>query len=161
VSKVFNDRMTAKIDGDFVVFLIGLRVNKPWKLHKWIPVAGAMGPMLRELSKRRELGLLAFNTWVGPTGPLVVQYWRSVEELEDFAKSPALTHKPAWRRFYKNVGLKGDVGIWHETYMVRDGGYETLYANMPQFGLATAGEHIPLTASMHAAAGRRAANAAS
>ena len=23
------------MDGDFVVFLIGIRLNKPWKVHKW------------------------------------------------------------------------------------------------------------------------------
>src|ERR1700712_442341 len=90
MATVTNGRMTADIEGDFVVFLIGMRINKPWKLHKWIPVAGAMGPMLKELSKRKELGLLGFHTWISPTGPLVVQYWRSVEQLEAFAKDPAL-----------------------------------------------------------------------
>lgn len=34
---VIPERMTAKVDGDFVVFLIGMRINKPLKLHKWIP----------------------------------------------------------------------------------------------------------------------------
>ncbi len=27
-------RVTARIEGDCVVFLIGMRINKPWKLHK-------------------------------------------------------------------------------------------------------------------------------
>ena len=39
---VLADRLTAEMDGDFVVFLIGMRVNKPWKVHKWLPVARAM-----------------------------------------------------------------------------------------------------------------------
>jgi hypothetical protein len=30
--------MAAQIEGDFVVFLIGMRIDKPWKLHKWLPV---------------------------------------------------------------------------------------------------------------------------
>ena len=71
-----------------------------------------------------------------------------------------MTHRPAWKAFYKNVGLGGDVGIWHETYVVKDGAYEALYGNMPRFGLATAGTHTPLTGAMHGAAARRAANAA-
>jgi hypothetical protein len=29
--------MAAEMDGEFVVFLIGMRINKPWKLHKWLP----------------------------------------------------------------------------------------------------------------------------
>ncbi len=28
-------RYTGTIEGDFVVFLIGMRVNKPWKVHRW------------------------------------------------------------------------------------------------------------------------------
>jgi fumigallin biosynthesis monooxygenase-like protein len=160
MTKVINGRMTAHIEGDFVVFLIGMRINKPWKLHKWLPVTMAMGPMLRELSQHRDLGLLGFNGWIGPTGPLIVQYWRSVEQLEEFAKSADLTHRPAWKRFYQKVGMGGDVGIWHETYVVRDGAYETLYGNMPRFGLAAAGEHLQVSASMHAAADRRSTNAA-
>lgn len=29
-----KQRLTAEIDGDFVVFLIGMRVNRLWKVHK-------------------------------------------------------------------------------------------------------------------------------
>jgi hypothetical protein len=42
--------MTAEIDGNFVVLLIGMRINKPWKIHKWLPVFLAMPPMLKELA---------------------------------------------------------------------------------------------------------------
>jgi hypothetical protein len=158
MAKAVPGRMTSHVDGDFVVFLIGMRINKPWKLHKWIPIARAMGPMLSQLSKRRELGLMSFHTWVGPSGPLVVQYWRSVEQLEAFAKDPALTHLPAWKAFNKSVGDGGDVGIWHETYTVTGGAYEVLYGNMPQFGLAKVGDYQPIGAATRAAAERRATN---
>ncbi|GAA0573987.1 DUF4188 domain-containing protein [Paractinoplanes ferrugineus] len=151
--------MTAEVDGDFVVFLIGMRINKWWKLHKWVPVGMAMGPMLRELIRRKELGLLHFTTWVGARGPVVVQYWRSVEQLEDFAKDARLPHQPAWKRWNRAVGDSGDVGIWHETYMINGGTYEAFYGNMPAFGLAGAGRPVPLTRKTRAAADRRAANA--
>jgi hypothetical protein len=39
-----RERLTASIDGDFVVFLIGMRFNSWWKLHRWLPVAQAMPP---------------------------------------------------------------------------------------------------------------------
>jgi hypothetical protein len=159
MAKVVPGYMTAEVEGDFVVFLIGMRVNKWWKLHKWLPVAAAMGPMLRELVRRKELGLLHFTSWVGPRGPIIVQYWRSVEQLEDFAKDARLPHRPAWKRWNKAVGDSGDVGVWHETYMVSGGTYEALYGNMPEFGLASAGRAVPLTRATRGAAGRREANA--
>ncbi|MFF5294582.1 DUF4188 domain-containing protein [Paractinoplanes globisporus] len=160
MGKVIPGYTTAEVDGDFVVFLIGMRINKPWKLHKWIPVAAAMGPMLRELMRRKELGLMHFTSWIGPRGPILVQYWRSVEQLESFARDARLPHHPAWKRWNKVVGDSGDVGIWHETYLVRDGGFEALYGNMPTFGLATAGTPAKLTRNTRTAAARRAANAA-
>ena len=159
MSKVFSGYRTAEIDGDFVVFLIGMRVNKWWKLHKWFPVLGAMGPMIAELTRRKELGLLHYSTWMSPRGPLMVQYWRSVEQLEDFARDAALPHRPAWKRWNRAVGESGDVGIWHETYVVHGGTYEVVYGNMPPFGLARAGRPAPLTRVTRQAAARRAANA--
>jgi hypothetical protein len=158
MAKVTPGRMTGTIDGDFVVFLIGMRVNKPWKLHKWIPVARAMTPMLRELSTRKELGLLGYHLWVGPTGPLVVQYWRSVADLEAFARESSLPHRAAWRAYNAAIGSSGDVGVWHETYMVAAGSYESVYANMPRFGLARAGSHAPVTSGMHNSSQRRVSN---
>ena len=32
----------------------------------------------------------------------------------------------------------GDIGIWHETYLIRAGEYETVYGSMPRVGLARA-----------------------
>ena len=154
MARVTAARMTAGIEGDFVVFLIGMRINRPWKLHKWLPVATAMAPMLRVLSQHKDLGLLGFHTWISPTGPLVVQYWRSAAHLERFARDTTLPHHPAWRRFNQRVGADGDVGIWHESYPVEAGRHETVYVNMPRFGLATAGEHLPVARRGDSAAQR-------
>ena len=46
MTKIFNGRFTATTDQPFVVFLIGMRINKWWRFDKWMPVAGAMTPML-------------------------------------------------------------------------------------------------------------------
>ena len=59
MAQVTPGRMTAEMDGDFVVFLIGLRINRWWKVHKWWPVAMAMPRMLRELAAHPESGCLA------------------------------------------------------------------------------------------------------
>jgi Monooxygenase af470-like len=162
MARVIPGRMTADIEGDFVVFLIGMRFNKPWKIHKWWGVFTAMPRMLRELAQNPEIGLLGTMFLIGPRGPVTVQYWRSVEQLEAFARDPRYTHRPAWKAFNKLVGGNGDVGIWHESYMVKAGQYETLYGNMPPFGLATAreAEHLPVARKGQSAAARRGVPAA-
>ena len=52
------ERVTADVDGEFVVFLIGMRINRLWKIHKWLPVARAMGRMLKEVQANPESGFL-------------------------------------------------------------------------------------------------------
>jgi hypothetical protein len=141
MSRVFAGRYTAQIDGPFVVFLIGMRVNKLWKIGKWLPVAREMRPMVEELMAHRELGLLHAQTFLYWRGIALVQYWRSFEQLEQYARNPSLSHLDAWRRFNKAVGADGSVGIWHETYLVQGGQHESVYGNMPRMGLARAGNH--------------------
>jgi len=134
--------MSAEADGDFVVFLIGMRVNKLWKIHKWLPVALAMPKMISELYKNPELGFIGHEQWTGRT-TIMVQYWKSFEHLESYAKSRSSNHLPAWKDFNRKVGSNGDVGIWHETYLSKTGSYETVYNNMPLFGLAKATKCVP------------------
>jgi hypothetical protein len=150
---VVKERMCAEVDGEMVVFLIGMRINKPWKIHKWLPVAIAMPKMLRELGQHPELGLLGAHTWFSRT-VVVLQYWRSIEDLQAYAKNRDSAHLPAWAAFNRAVGKSGDVGIWHETYRFRAGDYETIYANMPLFGLAKATKSVPATGRRESAAGR-------
>ncbi|HEX2149961.1 MAG TPA: DUF4188 domain-containing protein [Actinomycetota bacterium] len=153
MAQVYDGRYTAHIDGDFVVFLIGMRVNKLWKPQKWIPVAREMGPMLKTLFGNPEKGMLGARFgWMG--GPLVVQYWRSFTDLDHFARSAAEPHRPAWQRYNKNVKSSGEVGIWHETFKVRAGEYECVYGNMPRVGLAAAAEHQPVVRKSESAAQR-------
>jgi hypothetical protein len=156
---VVPGRMTADLDGDFVVFLIGMRANKLWKIHKWWPVFTAMPRMLRRL-RGEELGLLGYHVALQLRGPILVQYWRTTEELVHFARSSLYPHLAAWRAFNRNVGFTGgDVGFWHETYVIRAGGYECVYGNMPRFGLAAVGEHVPVAHKGDTAAQRLAPHA--
>jgi hypothetical protein len=152
----YDQRMSAEIDGDFVVFLIGMRINKPWKVHRWWPVFSAMPRMLRELSRRPELGLLGYTMGM----KLIVQYWRSFDHLEAYARSKEHEHLPAWKAFNQALGRsRGDVGIWHETYLVRAGDYEAVYSGMPAFGLGKAGRLQPATGQRESARGRVSAGA--
>jgi hypothetical protein len=145
-------RFGASIEGDFVVFLIGVRVNRPLKLRRWLPVFIAMPRMLKELEKDPDAGLLHYVQGFTTAGPVTIQYWRSFEHLERYARNPDAKHLPAWKRFNQAVRGSGDVGIWHETYRVRAGEYEAIYGNMPRIGLAKAGELAPLGSTSTAAA---------
>ena len=90
--KIFPGRFTANIDQPFVVFLIGMRINQLWAVHKWIPVARAMPSMLATLAKYPAKGLLGVHTWMRWREVLAVQYWRSFEDLESFARRPSEPH---------------------------------------------------------------------
>ncbi|MFV1989571.1 MAG: DUF4188 domain-containing protein [Acidimicrobiales bacterium] len=138
--QIHPGRFTADTDDDFVVFLIGMRVNKPWKVHQWLPVAARMAVMQRQLMQRPDLGCLGIQNFAGRT-TLSLQYWRDFDALDRYAKDPELAHLQPWRAFNKDVRDSGDVGIWHETYHVASGAYETVYGNMPTFGLAAATSH--------------------
>ena len=145
--------MAAQIEGDFVVFLIGARINKPWLVHKWLPVANGMRRMLAELdaAPKEATGLLGYETY----GSLIVQYWRSFEHLERYARAQDLEHFPAWVEFNKkNAKTRGDVGIWHETYLVRAGEYEAVYSGMPPTGLGRVTSLVPARGRMNTARGR-------
>ena len=151
MTQVIPNRMTAEIDGDFVVFLIGMRINKPWMIHKWLPVVLAMGRMLKELAARPESGFLGHIAGM----KVIVQYWRSFEHLDAYAKSQDREHWPAWVAFNKSVGnSRGDVGIWHETFQAHAGEYETVYSGMPPFGLGKVGKLVPATGRRESARGR-------
>ena len=146
-------RFTASPQGPFVVFLIGMRVNRWWKVQQWLPVFAAMPAMVKELSENPELGFLGAQSWFGRT-TIMVQYWSSFEALEAYAKSADHTHLPAWAAFRKRIGDGGDVGIWHETYRIEAGAAESVYANMPPFGLGRATRLEPITAGTSAARAR-------
>ena len=60
-----------------------MRINKLWKIWKWLPVFLAMPRMLRELENSAESGFLGAGQYIGsPRRPMLVQYWRSFEHLE-------------------------------------------------------------------------------
>ena len=150
---IIKERMTAALDGNFVVFLIGARINQPWKIHKWLPVGLAMTRMLKELYENPELGLIHHEMWFSRT-IIQVQYWRSMEQLMSYAKNRNAEHLPAWAAFNRSIGTDGSVGIWHETYSVSPGKYECIYANMPAFGLGKAGRLVKATGRQETAQGR-------
>lgn len=154
MAPVIPGRFTAHTDQPFVVFMIGMRINRLWAVSKWLPTARAMGPMLRTLQQHPEKGFLGGESFLYGRGVGLIQYWRSLEDLERFARNPEDPHAAAWQRFNRTIGSDGSVGIWHETYIVQPGQFESIYVNMPVFGLAKAMHHVPATGQRATAQGR-------
>jgi hypothetical protein len=142
---IFPGRFTAQTDKPIVLFLIGMRINRLWAVHKWLPVALAMPRMLAELSKQPATGMLWYRTYVSGRVVLVQQYWASFDKLLAYAHDKSAAHFPAWAAFNRAIGGNGSVGVWHETYLVEPGKFECIYANMPLFGLAAATNRVSAT----------------
>jgi len=157
VPQIFNGRHAAQIQGDFVVFLIGMRVNQLLRPDKWMPMGAAMPRMLRELAHNPQMGLLHSYLMVGWRSAMTVQYWRSFEQLHAYAHARDAAHLPVWAAFNRAARGNQAVGIWHETYLVRAGRYEAVYVDMPRWGLAAAGELVPAVGRMQSAKSRLAA----
>ena len=157
MSEVFPGRFTARAPSDATaVFLIGLRINTVRGLARSGPVLSAMPRMLGYLAQHGESGLLGFGNWLGRT-TMLVSYWRSVQDVQRFASDPEAPHAAAWREFNKKIGAGRDIGVWHELYNITPGNFEGLYLNMPAFGMAAAGEHLPVADGMRTSRQRMAA----
>jgi Domain of unknown function (DUF4188) len=138
-------RWTADIDGDFVVFLIGVEVRDPEQAGPAVGLLMAMAEMLGELMQDPAKGLLGFQQF-GAVGGVIVQYWRSFEALEAYAKNPSAKHAPVWREWNRLAeDERAGAGIWHETFPVSAGRYEAIYQNMPVTGLQKAGRAITVS----------------
>ncbi len=146
-----NRRITASLEGDFVVFIVGARLNRWWKLPKYLWFLSTMPKMLAEVAANPQSGFLGWE----PLGLTTnVQYWRSLDHLTAYARDRDQTHYPYWVRFNREIGSNGDIGIWHETFLVRAGEYECVYNNMPLRGLAKVSAPIDAVGRAGTAMGR-------
>lgn len=147
MADIVRGRHMAEIDGDFVVFLIGARFSLRHPIRTFRDLGGRRGgmkAMLDYLVAHPEKGLLGYTMGL----PVIVQYWRSFEHLENFARDASDPHAKTWREYYRRQAAHGGgAGIWHETFLVRAGEYEAIYNNMPPLGLGKAGRLVPLAES--------------
>lgn len=79
----------------------------------------------------------------------VWQYWRSFEDLEAWSRRPP--HSEWWRDVLTRMRTRGDVGIYHETFLVPRDRIESIYLECTPAGLSafgTPGEPVgPATTS--------------
>ena len=146
------DRVTHAYEGPLAVFLIGLRVHKPWRLGVVGPTLRAMPKMIVELEKNKaaakrgeeeSLGYLGSRSTVHGLGTTMIQWWRSVDDIYAYAHATPLEHRPAWLAFYRSATADPSaVTLWHETYAVSAA--ESMYAGPAPFGLASIAGTVPV-----------------
>ncbi|WP_439577226.1 monooxygenase family protein, partial [Elioraea sp.] len=91
-------------------------------------------------------------------GLCFVLSWRCLELFVALGRPPAHAHWPAWVAFNRAMkDRSGDVGIWHETYLVSAGRYEAVYSGVPRQGLGAAGRIVDAAGKRETARGRVAA----
>ncbi|UXI69475.1 DUF4188 domain-containing protein [Tahibacter amnicola] len=155
MSRIIKERVTVDEKEEFVVLLIGMRINKWWKVHKWLPVAWSMRTMVKQLGKLTgDSGYLGGEYRTAGNPIVFVQYWRSYDALEKYASNASLHHRKMWGWFFRSIGLKGDVGIYHESYRITPGNYECVYLNMPPFGLGKVFPLVPASKGYASSRGR-------
>jgi hypothetical protein len=141
--QIFPGRYMAENTDDLVVFIIGMRINNRLAVHKWFPVFTAMPGMIQELyAHKDELGFLSMESYFGLRTTAMIQYWRSLDDLIAYAYNEK--HMAAWKNFNQKARNNSAVGIYHETYQIKKGAYESIYVNMPLHGLGKAFKHIPV-----------------
>ncbi len=149
--KIEKGRLTVQNDRDLVVLLIGARINRWWLLPLSLPILATMNRMVEELLADPESGLLGIQRFGAGA---MVQYWASYEQLERYAHNPQKLHRPTWSRYYNKLFKNWAIGIWHETFLVPQGQYEAIYANMPRHGMGRYNDLLPAQGGRNASAGR-------
>ncbi|HEX5018373.1 MAG TPA: DUF4188 domain-containing protein [Actinomycetes bacterium] len=148
-------RWTAEVEGDFVVFLIGALDHDPEVSTEASELLYAMSEMLDELEADPSKGLLGYTRHGEPGAGVIVQYWRSFDALENYARNPDARHQPVWRAWNRLAAdARNGAGIWHETFLVKAGNYEAIYQNMPVTGLQKAGRALTVTEAKESARAR-------
>jgi len=136
-------RITVELEESKIVFLIGLRIRNIWKIHQWWHLVLTMPKILKELRTQKVAGFITGNLWYG-RNILMVQYWDDFKSLEQYARNHSKSHMPIWTYFNLQILSSANVGVWHETYPVEPGKFDAIYTNMPDFGLALAGNVIEI-----------------
>ncbi len=143
-TKIFDGRYTAgSSEEDFVVFIVGMRINQIFSISKWLPVAKSMGPMIKELYQNPQWGFRHTEVLFSWRTITLIQYWKRFDELLSYAHGN--THSMAWKAYNKKINNNGSVGVFHETYKIEKGASESIYNNMPKNGLSKALSHIPVS----------------
>ena len=156
---VFRGRYCADIEGDFCVFHIGAILNGKVPSEKFKELGDAFNEMVKELEADPEkFGFLGASNYISANQSvdtiMSIQYWRSQEQLNAYARDHLSKHLQGMMWTSRVVRDSAHFGIWHESYSVRAGQYESIYINCPQILLGKAGKLVPAAGHRKTARGR-------
>lgn len=77
--------------------------------------AGINQEMFAAVEEARAEGLLLHRPLMSPEGPVLMQYWRSYEDLDRWARKQP--HSRWWRWLLEHTGKS--VGFYHEIYQAK------------------------------------------
>jgi len=159
VHPVLRGRWTAQIEGSFCVFHIGFILNGYVPNKEMQQAKLAMESMIKELeADPQKFGYLGGQSYISSNirvgGGTIIQYWRSQEQLNAYARDGMRKHFPAMIWSSKTVQLSPHLGLWHESFCVREGEYECIYTNCPQMLLGKASSVVPAVGTRRTARGR-------
>nr|POE46774.1 monooxygenase [Quercus suber] len=135
---------TRPADSDVVVFLIGTRSNHPLGiLAPGFKDMGTFFPnMVKDLeANAEEFGFLGMTSWLNTDNRtskselMQVGYFRTTEDLHKFAHSEY--HMKGWTWWNRHVKQYPHISIWHETYHVPKGHWESIYINSHAGGITS------------------------
>ena len=144
----------ANRDEPFVVFLFGMRWNRPRGLPRFLWGLRVLRRVLADLKGGQQPGFLASHVYLGARTLIATQYWESFDTLDAYARDHALPHRRAWQRYLREALNDPAMGLWHETYLVEPGSWEGVYVNMPAWGLGAAAELVEMRTTRNSARDR-------
>jgi len=156
---VYRGRWAGRIEGDFCVFHIGIILNGHIPSNELKQIGEAFINMHKELEADPEKwGFYGSTNYTSSNIRvdlgLTVQYWRSQDHLNAYARQHMAKHFPAMIWSSKMMKLSDHIGFWHESFKVHAGEYEAIYINCPQILLGKAGTLVKAQGSLRTARGR-------
>jgi heme-degrading monooxygenase HmoA len=123
------------------ILLLGAKSNHPFGVFapKFLELGGWLDKMTDQFdSAEPPKGFLGQTQYEnkderGAREFTSISYWRSIEDLHEFAHSPL--HRDAWMWWEKNLKELNAVGINHEIFQSRAGDWENVYVNFQPTGL--------------------------
>ena len=98
MAPIITERMAAEIDGEYVIYINGMRLNKLRALPKYLRAGFAAAKMFKQLEADPDSGFLGYlPAYMGLRSGAAIQYWRSLEDIKWFAQDPDGPHVPAWQ----------------------------------------------------------------
>lgn len=122
------------------ILLLGAKSNHPFGI--FAPRFKEMGSWLQKMTEGFEKeppnGFLGQTAWErkdenGAREFNFISYWRSVEDLHEYAHSPL--HREAWQWWERTLKENDYLGINHEIFEANPGHWENVYVNFQPTGM--------------------------